>query len=101
MERENYAAERDWLSEFLDYDEDIEISTDAERTMIETRVTLCEVLEVLRFGTILWGDRDYEGCLITVRGRNCDGEELTVFGRFNSEMMRVSVDKVTKARKRK
>ena len=101
QEDENYAAERVWLEAYFDYCDDIELSVDVQMSMTNEGVTLPEILYVFKSPSVVWSERSREGCIFAVKGRNCDGEEITVIGGFVSEMQIVSVFEVRKERARK
>lgn len=96
MKPNNYEAEQIWLQAYFEYCEQIELSIEAQLSMQENAVTLPEVLHVLRTGIIVWAERNHDGCIYAVKGRNCDEEEITVLGGFNSEMQLVSAFLVEK-----
>lgn len=96
MGQNNHVAEEIWLESYFEYCDHIEISIEAELTMLQIGVTLPEILHVFRTPEVTWSERNRDGCIITVKGRNCDDEEITVFGGFNSETQLVSVFNVEK-----
>jgi hypothetical protein len=101
MEVENYRAERDWLKAYVEYSTAIEIGLAAQESMTREGIGLAEICYVLMNGIVIWADRDYAGCQFTVRGRNCDEEEIMVRGRFENAAQWVAVDRVEKIRSEK
>jgi len=92
MERKQYEVIELWLRERIDYLPDVEITVRAARKMNELGVYLPDVLDVLMSGEVVLADREYDGCHFVVKGRNCDGKEITIFGRFESASMYVAID---------
>ena len=63
--------------------------------MKEIGIFLPEVYNVLATGRVLVADRDYDGCHFIVRGRSCDGKEVTIKGRFEAASTFVAIDDLT------
>lgn len=91
-----FEAEQIWLRSFLDYEDDVCVEIPAQRSMASYGISLSDVLYVLRNGNIVSSERQVDGALIVITGRNCDEEEIEVCGRMVSEMMHVSVINVRK-----
>lgn len=85
------AAVETWLYEYFEVYDDLFVSWDAIEAMSAERISMPDLLCVLRNPTVTDYERDWSGCIITVKGRTCDDEEITVFGGFNSETYEVSV----------
>lgn len=98
MERENYKAEQLWLHAYFDNIQVLDLDLDAEIQMTNSGVTLPEVLDVLKSGTVTWAERDYDGCCFEITGRNCDDDKITILGMFRSEIEMVTVVNIYKAR---
>jgi hypothetical protein len=94
MEVEQYEDVRLWLSEFIGYGQKVEFSIEAQKKMASSDVNLSDVYCIMRSGRIYWADRDHSGCLFAVKGRNCDDDEITVFGRFEAATLLVVVDDI-------
>lgn len=96
--KNHYSAIEIWLqSHFEDIDTlDLDLSFQIE--MRNSRLTLPEVLFVLRTGQVAFSDRQYDGCIFTVVGRNCDEEEISITGGFSSDTQVVSLKSIQKAR---
>lgn len=101
MEVQQYRAAEEWLSSFVEYSTAIEIDVAASEDMRAAGIGLSDILFVLRDGTMEWADRDYEGCHFVVRGRNCDEQEITVQGRFESATELVVINRVSRPREDK
>jgi hypothetical protein len=98
MEVEQYRAAQEWLISFVEYSTAIEIDTAAESDMRKFEVGLSDILFVIKDGQICWADREHDGCRFIVIGRNCDDEEITVQGRFESATEFVVINRVSKSR---
>jgi hypothetical protein len=94
MEQEHYEDAGLWLRERILYLPDVEVSARASQKMKALEVYFPDILDVFKTGEVVAADRDYDGCHYIVRGRNCDGEEITVRGRFEAASMRVVIDDI-------
>ncbi|WP_299778654.1 hypothetical protein [uncultured Roseobacter sp.] len=98
MERTKYKDEQLWLHEYFDYIGILDVDLDAQIQMTHSGTSLPEVLDVLRNGTVVCAERDYNGCEFTVKGRNCDGKDIIVRGVFHADMSMVRVVAIEKTR---
>ncbi|WP_299283947.1 hypothetical protein [uncultured Tateyamaria sp.] len=98
MARENYKAEQLWLNSFFQEIKTLDLSLEAEFEMRRAGVSLAELLDVFASGEVEWADRDYDGCSFVISGRNCDDEEIKIYGGFCSEIEMVSVMQIERVR---
>ena len=98
MKVNNYKQEQLWLNSYFEDIDVIDFGLEAEIQMRKAGVCLPELLDVLANGFVEWAERDRDGCLFIITGRNCDDEEITISGGFNAGIEVVSVIDVEKAR---
>lgn len=96
MKSSEFAAEEIWLQSFVSYQGDICFEIDAQLSMARHNVTIPEIYHVLRNGSVIYSERENVGSKIIVTGSNCDEEEIYVHAEMVSEMMHVSVIRVSK-----
>lgn len=94
MGQQEFAAERDWLAAYCEHFGSISLVGDADPQKCKHNVGLPEILSVLRNPTFVSSDRNYDGCIFTISGRNCDGEEILLSGCFNSGSYEVQINYV-------
>lgn len=94
MEQKHYRDIEVWLSAYISYSPNIELSATAQQNMKNNEIYLTEIHELFETGRVIWADRDHAGCLFTLIGRNCDEREITILGRFESATSLVAVDEI-------
>jgi hypothetical protein len=96
MQLEQYRDIKSWLSEFIGYLPEADISTRAASAMKRHGIFLPAILTVLRNGDVTWADRDHSGCIFEIHGSDCDGTEFTIYGRFEAGSLCVAIDDVSR-----
>lgn len=95
----NYKAEQLWISEWVQFANDLELPLQVQKVMEERQITLDDAFDVLENGTVIWAERGRENCEFMMTGRNCDEEEIQVYGRFSSTNLRLEVLGIEKHRR--
>lgn len=94
-------AEQIWLRAYVSEPcEEIVLSVDAQEDMRTQGISLCELMEVLRHGSVTFSEKLEVGANITVEGRNCDHERLQVDCWIECGMIIVEILRVLKEPRR-
>lgn len=98
MQNAEYQAEETWLRAYFSYVPLFDLEGAFENQMRHQDIGLQELLDLLQTGMVVYAEREVDRCTFIIVGSNCDEQEITVWGGFDSELQMVTLMKIEKTR---